>query len=102
MATLTIRNLRDSTRQALRERAARNGRSMEAEVREILDDVTAISEVPVSVPHEPGLTEYEKQHLTSTQQEALLRLRKAFAPKPGEGSLVDEFLRERRALWGEE
>ena len=33
MATLTIRNLDDSVKQALRERAARNGRSMEEEAR---------------------------------------------------------------------
>ncbi|MFT4299973.1 MAG: stabilization protein [Aeromicrobium sp.] len=36
MATLTIRNLPESTRIALKERAARRNRSMEAEVREIL------------------------------------------------------------------
>ncbi len=37
MATLTIRNLPDATHQALRERAARHGRSMEEEVRQIID-----------------------------------------------------------------
>lgn len=37
MATLTIRNLSDDVRQALRERAAKNNRSMEAEVRSILE-----------------------------------------------------------------
>jgi len=36
MATLTIRNLDDSAKQALRERAAKNGRSMEEEMRFIL------------------------------------------------------------------
>ncbi|MFW0796947.1 plasmid stabilization protein [Gordonia sp. CPCC 205515] len=39
MATLTIRDLDDDTKAALRLRAARNGRSMEAEVRMILRDV---------------------------------------------------------------
>ncbi len=39
MAALTIRNLDDSTHARLRVRAARNGRSMEAEVRAILDEV---------------------------------------------------------------
>lgn len=38
MATLTIRGLDDETRNRLRVRAARNGRSMEAEVRAILHD----------------------------------------------------------------
>jgi plasmid stability protein len=38
MATLTIRDLDDEIRDKLRVRAAENGRSMEAEVREILAD----------------------------------------------------------------
>lgn len=36
MAVLTVRNLPDEVHRALRLRAARHGRSMEAEVREIL------------------------------------------------------------------
>ena len=36
MATLTIRNVSDDVRDQLQERAAKNGRSMEAEVRAIL------------------------------------------------------------------
>jgi len=38
MATITIRDLDDELRASLRVRAARHGRSMEAEVREILRD----------------------------------------------------------------
>ena len=38
MSTLTIRNVPEHVRQWLRERAARNGRSMEAEVRAILEE----------------------------------------------------------------
>ncbi len=38
MATLTVRNLSPETRRALKERAARHDRSMEAEVRAILDE----------------------------------------------------------------
>lgn len=37
MATLTIRKLDELTHARLRERAARNGRSVEAEVRAIID-----------------------------------------------------------------
>lgn len=37
MATLTIRNLPDSVRDALRVKAARNGRSMEAEARALIE-----------------------------------------------------------------
>lgn len=38
MAVITIRGVDDAVKQAIRERAARNGRSMEAELREILAD----------------------------------------------------------------
>ena len=38
MATLTIRNVDPEVRQQLRVRAAQNGRSMEAELRQILKD----------------------------------------------------------------
>lgn len=37
MASLTIRNLSEDTRRALKARAASHNRSMEAEVRDILD-----------------------------------------------------------------
>lgn len=40
MSTLTIRNLDSATHQGLRLRAAAHGRSVEAEVRAILDDAT--------------------------------------------------------------
>ena len=38
MASITIRNLTDEQKQRLREQAARNGRSMEAEARSILKE----------------------------------------------------------------
>lgn len=38
MGSLNVRNLSDETHKALRIQAARHGRSMEAEVRAILDD----------------------------------------------------------------
>ncbi|MFB2584439.1 FitA-like ribbon-helix-helix domain-containing protein [Herbiconiux liukaitaii] len=41
MATITVRDLDERTRDQLRVRAARNGRSMEAEVREILKSAVA-------------------------------------------------------------
>ena len=41
MATLTIRNLPDPVRDRLRQRAAGKGRSMEAEARDVLAEVTA-------------------------------------------------------------
>lgn len=41
MPTLTIRNLSEATRDGLRERAIAHGRSTEAEVRHILDEVVS-------------------------------------------------------------
>ena len=38
MATVTIRNLRQETHRALKQRASRNGRSLAAEIRWILED----------------------------------------------------------------
>jgi plasmid stability protein len=46
MATLTIRNLDEGTKQTLRLRAARRGVSLEEEVRGILRSVTAEAEPP--------------------------------------------------------
>lgn len=43
MATLTIRNLPEDTKRALKERAARHDRSMEAEVRDILQAAVVAS-----------------------------------------------------------
>lgn len=48
MASVVIRNLDDRVKERLRLRAARHGRSMEAEVREILTDA-------VSEPDDVGL-----------------------------------------------
>jgi antitoxin FitA len=46
MATLSIRNLDDDDKVRLRVRAAKNGRSMEAEAREILRSSLADDAVP--------------------------------------------------------
>ncbi|MCY6382833.1 bifunctional phosphopantothenoylcysteine decarboxylase/phosphopantothenate--cysteine ligase CoaBC [Hoeflea prorocentri] len=52
MASITIRNLDDATKQSLRERAARNGRSMEEEVRHLLRDAS-VTEVEASTEFNP-------------------------------------------------
>ena len=44
MGALTIRNVNDETKQALRVRAARHGVSMEQEIRTILDEVAKAEE----------------------------------------------------------
>ena len=87
MATLTIRNLPDAVRDKLRIRAAENGRSMEAEARDLLGRA-------VYARAEPPLDDVATR--VKEVQEAL----KPYLP---EGvSLVDEFLADRRRLWGEE
>jgi antitoxin FitA len=46
VATLTIRNLNAALKERLRVRAAQQGHSMEAEVREILQDTLKESQLP--------------------------------------------------------
>lgn len=46
MATLTVRGLDERTHAALRVRAARHGRSMESEVRAILDELLSAPSAP--------------------------------------------------------
>ncbi|MGH7102126.1 MAG: FitA-like ribbon-helix-helix domain-containing protein [Acetobacteraceae bacterium] len=46
MATLTIRNVEANLKERLRVRAARHGRSMEAELRQILESTLAAPEEP--------------------------------------------------------
>jgi plasmid stability protein len=83
MATLTIRNLPQDVYDRLRARAAANRRSMEAEAREV---------IAKSIP--PKLTPEQALH-------NLQEMMKNVKPKHGD-SLVDEFLAERRAMWGED
>ena len=82
MATLTIRNLPDDVRDKLRVRAAQNGRSMEAEARDMLVK---------ACPPEADVAQL-------TAQERVERAQAIVRPylKPGV-SLVDELLAERRA-----
>ena len=51
MATLHIRDLKDSVKTRLKVRAARNGRSMEAEARAILEDATTKREPQEHIYH---------------------------------------------------
>lgn len=89
MATLTIRNLPQDVYDRLRVRAAQNKRSMEAEARAVLIDAEISSR---SAPK------------TMTREDAIRNLQeswKSVKPKEGFETLTDEFLAERRAMWGE-
>ncbi len=51
MASITIRNLDDATKERLRLRAALNGRSMEEEVRLVLGELNNEPSTPATLPH---------------------------------------------------
>jgi plasmid stability protein len=90
MATLTIRKLPDDVYDRLRVRAAQNKRSMEAEARAAL----------IAADKDP-----RPERKVLTREEALRNLEKLMAtvnPKAGFETLTDEFLAERRAMWGED
>jgi plasmid stability protein len=81
MATITVRNLPNDVRDKLRLRAARKGRSTEAEVRSVLAEVVA----------------EESAKPRPTVRERVKRLQAAFAPyRAVQGSVVDELIAERR------
>jgi plasmid stability protein len=88
MATLTIRNLPDAVRDQLRIAAARNGRSMEAEARATL------------------VAQFANRESTGRSDDIRARLRRVQADfakhVPDRPALSEEFLSERRRLWGEE
>lgn len=81
MATLTVRNLPDTTRDAIRVAAARHGRSMEAEVRVVLEATFK--------PVKPQLTVQERLARINT---AVL---KAYGGQRPDWT-VDDFIAERR------
>lgn len=71
MASITIRNLDETAKQALRERAAKNGRSMEEEARLLLTTPNftprskTLINAPIGLPHHPNLESGEVQPLSS-------------------------------------
>jgi plasmid stability protein len=85
MATITIRNLPDKVRDRLRVRAAQNGRSMEAEVRDLL-------EMSLDSPRDTRTPEDIRRAVEEVQ--AWARALPGYDPNV---SVVDEFLDEKRA-----
>lgn len=112
MRTVVLRKLPEEDYRWLREQAASNGRSMEAELRALVakhKNLTPKSAQPVVRKAKKGkttrslLTEKERKSLKPDARAALQRLREMFADAKGaSGSAVDEFLRDRRKMWGEE
>jgi plasmid stability protein len=90
MKTITIRNVPDEAYRALRVRAAQNGRSMEAELRALIEQVRVANPAPTPVPRLRG----------AALAEEIARMRADFAalgPVPAGWSAVDELIAERRA-----
>jgi plasmid stability protein len=82
MATLTVRNLPDDVRDKLRVRAARNGRSMEAEARQVIAEAMGAS---------------ESTDLQAEWKASIREAQEAFAPyRNPKVSAVDELIAERR------
>ena len=84
MAVLTIRNVPDEIRTRLRVRASRNGRSMEAEAREILAGAVNASS-PDDLPE-----------AIARVQAWIAQSAKKLKSKPSRPDSVDAFLRDRR------
>ena len=85
--TLTIRGLAAKDYERLRRRAAERKRSMEAEARAIMSEALA-----------PKKKKIDKDWLKKLQ--ALMA--KTTRKRGPDNLLSDEFLRERREMWGEE
>ena len=85
MPTLTIRNLSQEAHDALRRRAAENRRSMEAEARSLIEAVK-----PALAPSPENL-----RAIREMQEDA----RVLFGGKTS--GVVDQFLKDRAAEWGE-
>ncbi|WPL19495.1 Trafficking protein A [Thiorhodovibrio winogradskyi] len=76
MSSVTVRNLPDEVHRALRVRAAHNGRSTEAEIREILTAAAQPAErvklgaLLASIAHHAGaLTDAEANHFDSIRDQ---------------------------------
>ena len=80
MAMLTVRNIPEEVHRALRARAARHGRSTEAEVREILQAAVKpkgrmkLGSLLAEVGNQVGLTEEEKTVFDSVSDNSPARV----------------------------
>lgn len=89
MKTITIRNVPDEDYRALRVRAAQNGRSMEAELRALIERARAEPYAPPSP--RPALAEIQ-----AATRDLQAHFAKVF-PKREPWAYIDEFVAERRA-----
>ena len=79
MPTMTVRNLPDEVHRALRVRAAKHGRSMEAEVREILEATVApegrtrLGSLLAEIGRQAGLTDEEAAIFDNVRDKSPIR-----------------------------
>jgi plasmid stability protein len=90
MKTITIRNVPDEDYRALRVRAAQNGRSMEAELRVLIEQARAANPAPA-----PRARKSRAEIAAAIAE--LKRYTASLGPVPAGWSAVDELIAERRA-----
>jgi plasmid stability protein len=99
MATLTIRNLPEEVHQGLRQRAAANGRSMEAEARVVLSQVVAPAEGGVEPGDKPVARKpVDWAALQSKARQQMMAANGGVMPQ----NVVEEWLIEKRKIAAEE
>ena len=92
MATVTIRNLSDEVVAALKERARRNSRSMEAEVREML--VRALDSETASGMEEDLARRLPPPRRWSVRGDEVMAWIDANPPSPGQQKVAADWLAE--------
>ncbi|MBS1675251.1 MAG: hypothetical protein JSS74_14950 [Actinobacteria bacterium] len=92
MAAITIRNLPDDVVEALKQRAKRNSRSMEAEVREALTRLTMGEEIPSGL-EAAATTQSRALRRTVSGQEINAWIR-ANPPTPQERRVMDDWRKD--------
>jgi plasmid stability protein len=90
MKTITIRNVPDEDYRALRVRAAQNGRSMEAELRALIERARATNPPPAQRPRKSPAE-------IAAAIDELKRYTASLGPVPAGWSAVDELIADRRA-----
>lgn len=90
MKTSSIRNVPDEDYRALRVRAAQNGRSMEAELRVLIEQARAANPAP-------ALRARKSRAEIAAAIAELKRYAASLGPVPAGWSAVDELIAERRA-----
>jgi hypothetical protein len=99
MATITVRDLPDAVRDALKARARRHGRSMEAEARALLS--AAVADVffpPVEVDVDPAVWE-QATPLPSPPEPGRMRLSDLPPHRLRTASSIEDLIEDEKGAW---